>query len=35
MRNFKVTFKTNDWVKKWYVDVHNIASSKKLDWIIP
>ena len=31
MRNFKVTFKDNDLVKKLCVYVHNIVSSKKLD----
>ena len=27
--------KDRDWLKTWCVDVHNIASSKKLYWIIP
>ena len=33
MKKFEVPLKNNDWVKKWFVDVHNIALPKKLDWI--
>ncbi len=32
MRKFNVPLKEHDWVQKWCVDVHNIASSRKLDW---
>ena len=31
IRKFDVSLKEHDWVQKWCVDVHNIASSKKLD----
>ena len=34
-RKFKITLKYNDWVKKWYVGVHNTASSRKLNWRSP
>ena len=34
-RKFRVTLKEHYWVKKWCVDVHIIASSKKLYWRIP
>eukprot|EP00957_Ditylum_brightwellii_P159480 12139903-Ditylum_brightwellii.AAC.1 len=32
MRKFNVLLKEHDWVQKWCVDVHNTASSRKLDW---
>ena len=35
MRKFKVPLKEHDWAQKWCVDVHNIASSRKLDWRSP
>eukprot|EP00957_Ditylum_brightwellii_P027205 2056479-Ditylum_brightwellii.AAC.1 len=35
MRKFKVPLKEHDWVQKWCLDVHNIASSRKLDWKFP
>ena len=35
MSNFKVLLKDNYWVRKWFIDVYNIASYKKLYWIIP
>eukprot|EP00957_Ditylum_brightwellii_P019115 1439706-Ditylum_brightwellii.AAC.1 len=35
MRRFNVPLKGHDWVQKWCVDVHNIASSRKMDWKSP
>ena len=35
MRKLRVPLKEYEWVQKWYVDVHNIASSTKLDYRNP
>eukprot|EP00957_Ditylum_brightwellii_P164406 12516542-Ditylum_brightwellii.AAC.1 len=35
MRKFNMPLKEHDWIQKWCVDVHNIASSGKLDWKSP
>ena len=35
MREFTVPLKEHNWSQKWCVDVHNIASPKKLNGMCP
>eukprot|EP00957_Ditylum_brightwellii_P042386 3209252-Ditylum_brightwellii.AAC.1 len=35
MKKLNVPLKEHDWVQKWCMDVHNKASSRKLDWKSP
>ena len=35
MKYFDVPLTENDWDHKWYVDVHNIYSSKKINDMCP
>jgi hypothetical protein len=35
MREFRVPLTEHDWAQKWCCDVHNAASSRKLNWLSP